>query len=184
MPDGPFMGSGHTTTCFAPSASIPDAPWYCVYTKPQQERATEHRIRVQGSAVWLPLESVRLANRQTVIRPIFQRYLFVQAYPWNVIRNAGGEEMARVLLSPARKPLELPPGELETLFAQCAPNGVIYAPEPREVTRGDRVTIEDGPFTSFSGICRRTSRDRIWILLNLFGRPQEVPFSRRQVELV
>jgi transcription antitermination factor NusG len=46
------------------------------------------------------------------------------------------------------------------------------------------VRVEEGPFSQFSGIVQRTTRERVWILLNLFGRSSEVPFTRDQVELV
>jgi transcription antitermination factor NusG len=69
-------------------------------------------------------------------------------------------------------------------MSQCAPNGVIYPPEAREVTRKDVVRVDAGPFVGFTGICQRTTRERVWILLNLFGRPSEVPFTREQVELI
>lgn len=180
MPDGQLSGIEDVKPCFAPCASIPNQPWQVIHSHPHQERAIEHRIRSQGGVVWWPMESARRSNRQTVLRGIFPRYLFSQNYEWPVVRNAGGEEMGRVLLSPSRIPLNVPATEMAKLFAQCGPNGVVYPPEVRA---RDRVTIAEGPFVGFSGICSRSLRDRIWVLLSLFGRDQEVPFSRQQVEL-
>lgn len=184
MTDAQSYGPERNEPRFVPCASVSDAPWFCVHTKPQLEIATEHRIRVEGFSAWLPLTSVVQKNRQSRIVPVFSRYLFVQNYRWTVVRNAGGEEMASVLRSPSGKPLVVPQAKMDELFAQCKPNGVIYAPEPREITRKDMVRVEDGPFTSFTGICQRTTRDRVWILLSLFGRQSEVPFTRQQVELI
>jgi transcription antitermination factor NusG len=69
-------------------------------------------------------------------------------------------------------------------MAQCGPGGLFHPPEPREVRRRDKVRVEDGPFADFTGFVQRTTRDRVWILLTLLGRPTEVPFTRRQVELL
>lgn len=187
MTDAQLTGSPCIEPHAASSASNP-APWFVVYTKPLQERRTEYRIREEGGTAWLPLEAPpksRKVERERIIRPLFPRYCFVRDYPWLVVRNAGGEEMGQVIVSFAsRRPLALPGGFVEHLMAQCAPNGVMRSPEPREVTRKDTVRVEVGPFADFTGICQRTTRERVWILLNLFGRPSEVPFTRDQVELI
>jgi transcription antitermination factor NusG len=111
--------------------------------------------------------------------------MFAMAYPWLVVRDAGGQELARVLTNPTtRKPLVMPPGAVEALMAQCGTDGLMHPPEPREARRADHVKVEEGPFVGFSGIVQRTTRERVWILLNLFGRQSEVPFTRDQVELI
>lgn len=185
MTDAQSPGTERGASCFQPCASNSTDPWFCVFTRPQLEYATEHRLRSQGASAWLPMEAFRKANRQSVIRVIFPRYLFVQSFPYTVVRNAGGEEMARLLVSSTTgKPIALPAREMAALLIQCAPNGVIYPAEPREVTFKDTVRIEDGPLTGFTGICQRTTRDRVWILLNLFGRQSEVEFARKHVELI
>lgn len=155
-------------------------PWSVVYTGPGLERAAEHRVRQEGFAGWLPLENRRLPDRSWAIRPIFSRYMFVQSYPWLRVMRPGEVQLGVVLTDPAHRPLLVPGEVMAGLFAQCAPNGVIYPPEPREVRRKDKVTIEEGPLKGFSGICQRTSRDRIWVLLATLG---ETVVRRGQVEL-
>ncbi len=187
MPDarvtGPSAQNSGDETC----ANISE-PWFVVYAKPLRERQTLHRIREEGHIAWLPLEAPpkhRKVERERLNRPLFPRYLFVTAYPWLVVRDAGGQELGQVLTSPTtRKPLVLPAGLVDGLMAQCGPGGVFHPPEPREVRRKDMVRVEEGPFSQFSGIVQRTTRERVWILLNLFGRASEVPFTRDQVELV
>lgn len=186
MTDAKPSGSTPMAPGVAPSARLP-GPWFVIYTKPLRERATQHRITEEGGTAWLPLEPPprrRAVERERLIRPLFPRYCFARDYPWLVVRNAGGEEMAQVLTTPNRQPLPLPAGFIETLMAQCGPNGVMRLPEAREVSRRDKVRVETGPFADFSGIVQRTTRDRIWILLTLLGRPTEVPFTRENVELL
>ena len=164
-----------------------NSPWFVCYTKPCAEAATRHRIQEEGGTAWLPLEPPpkrRAVERERTIRPLFPRYVFVRDYRWIVVRNAGGEEMASILTTPTRRPLKLPSGAVELLMTLCDPRGVMHPPTVREVTFKDTVRIETGPFADFVGICQRTTRDRVWILLNLLGRPTEVPFTRQQVELI
>jgi transcription antitermination factor NusG len=130
------------------------------------------------------MQAVKWQNGRTKINPIFPRYLFVQAYRWNVVRDAGRQELGRVITSPTTgKPLSLPPGALDVLLAQCAPNGVIYPAEPRAVRRQDHVRVLAGPLADFHGICERTTRDRVWVLLTVLGRPSSVEFRRENVAL-
>ena len=184
IPAGP-LGS---TKTFCPSASIAGRPWACVYTKPRAEIVAEHRVRAEGFAAWLPMHQVIHRPHRgvpfTTHRPIFPRYLFVQDYRWTVVRNAGGEELGAVLRSPAGVPLSVPESVLEVLWSQCAANGVIYPPEPRQVRRSDTVRVLDGPFAGFAAVCSRTSRERVWLLLSIFGRSSEIDLKRGAVELV
>lgn len=188
MPDAQMTGQAAPIPGALPSARYSGDPWFVVYTLPLRERATEFRLTTEGAVAWLPLEAPpkrQKVERERLIRPLFPRYCFVQAYPWLVVRDAGGQELGTLIASPTtRKPLALPPGAVETLMAQCGPGGVFHPPEPREARRKDAVRVEDGPFAGFTGIVQRTTRERVWILLNLFGRQSEVPFTREQVELV
>jgi len=130
------------------------------------------------------MEEARLANRQTVLRGIFPRYLFVQDYPWRVVRTAGGEEIGRVMVAPATyAPLVVPDAAMRGLFAQCAPNGVIY-PGEVEFQMNALLRVMSGPFSDLIGIYKRKMKDRIWLLLEVMGRPIEVSMPRDSVELV
>ena len=185
---GQTSGADVHSGTFSPSASIPGLPWHVAYTKPQKELATEMKLRQEGAAAWLPMECRTITRQEKRHVPVFPRYLFLQMTGdrprWGyVIRNAGGEELAAVMLSPARSPLVVPDRVMRALWDACAPNGVIYPPEPREVRRNDVVKVLDGPWRDFHGLCRLTTRQRVEALLTLFGRETPVWFRRDQVEL-
>jgi transcription antitermination factor NusG len=180
--------TGHSST-FLPCASVPGLPWLCAYTKPGKELQTELKLWKEGAAAWLPLTVTIWKNQQKRISPIFPRYLFFQMSGerprWGyTIHTEGGEEIATAMKSAAGRPIEVPQAVIDILLAQCAPNGVIYPPEPRETRRGDAVKIENGPFQGFSGIVQRTTRERLFVLMTIFGRSSEVPFLRKQVGLI
>lgn len=178
------MSAATRLSDFAPYNHRPGVPWHCVYSKPQSEVLAEVQLRQQGFVAWFPMESRRLSARQSKIAPLFPRYGFVQFdhdEKWGPIVNTRG--VTELLRSPSGKPLDVPDGVMVALMEQCAPNGVIYPAEPREVQRGDRGQVIVGPFASFAGICTRTSRERVWLLLAIFGS-REVVFERAAVELV
>src|SRR5207245_5195270 len=53
--------------------------WYAVYTQPHAETKAFEHLRRQGYSVYLPRYRTRISHarrRQTVLRPLFPRYLF------------------------------------------------------------------------------------------------------------
>ena len=158
--------------------------WHCYYTKPQKEIATDQALRLQGLETYIPLESFTRADRTRVIRPLFPRYTFARGAAWRiVVRNGAGEEVGQIMRNPASlKPMTVPDAVIDALLAQCGPNRVIYPPPAREMHRGDRGKVLQGPLAAFSGICSRTSRERVWLLLDVMGR-REVSFARSAVEI-
>lgn len=170
-----------------PSAcgSRPDAPWFCIWTKPSQERTALQELRQQGYPTYLPLWLRRVNLRETRIEPLFPRYLFAQPIDglWASMRSTRG--VSDVIRDPTGTPREVPTRAVQALLDQCAPNLVIYPPEPRVIRPGDTaVRALEGPLAGFSGICTKTTRDRVWLLLELLGRPTEVEFNRNAVEVV
>lgn len=165
-----------------PCGRYSDRPWFCVWAKPNQERLAEQSLRENGFPAFLPRHLVRLANRQTRIEPLFPRYLFGQP-------NDEGEWVSMlyrrgvfaVLRNPFGAPHVVPPAVIDSLQAQSV-DGVIMPPEAPELRRSQVGRVTDGPFADFSGLCTRTSADRVWLLLSMLGRPTELSFSRMDVE--
>lgn len=161
-----------------------DKPWYCVWSKPNQERIAEQALRENGFPVFLPRHLVRLANRQTKVEPLFPRYLFGQPNDegqWVPMLYRRG--VFAVLRNPVGVPKSVPPEIVASLRAQSV-DGVIMPAEQPQLRKSHHGRVTDGPFADFSGICTRTSADRVWLLLSMLGRPTEVPFSRMDVEAV
>lgn len=167
---------------FAPCGSHPDAPWLCVYTKPAAERIALQELRQQSFPAYLPLHLVTRPNRETRIEPIFSRYIFAQPFngSWSAILGTRG--VSSVLRTPSGSAQEVPRRAVERLLACCAANGVIYPPEPVEIAPGDALRATTGPFAEWTGVCTRTAKDRIWLLMEIMGRPQEIAFARTSLE--
>ena len=155
------------------------APWHVVWTKPGQEHIADRELRAAGFPTFFPLYGARRAEYV----PMFPRYGFAQPNvdeQWVGMLYTPG--VSGLIRSPLGVPKTVPPRYMAELFAQCAPNGVIYAPGPRLPAKGEAVRVLDGPLAGFTGLCARTSEERVWLLLTLLGRQQEVAFKHNAVE--
>lgn len=169
-----------------PCASV--STWHCVYTKASKELACDSALKRQGYESYLPLYEVVWRDRTKIIRPLFPRYTFVRFSAdaaWrSVIRDSVGQEVGTLMLSlTSRRPLVVPDAVIQSLQSQAEADGVIYPTRPRELQAGDMGRVISGPLAEFSGICARAARDRVWLLLTMFGREQTVPFRREDVEI-
>lgn len=155
------------------------APWHVIWTKPGQAHVADRELRAAGFPTFFPLYGARRA----AYVPMFGRYGFAQPNDddqWVGMLYARG--VAEVLRNGIGIPKTVPQRDMDELFAQCAPNGVIFEPEPERAQKGDTVRVMDGPLAGFTGICARSSEERVWLLLTLLGRSQEVPFTHSAVE--
>jgi len=179
----------NSDTRFLPCASIPSLPWHVAYTKPLREASVVKKLREEGAAVWRPIKLFRGPNRQERYEPMFPRYVLMQMggerLKWGyTIRNQYGYELGNVLRSPAGVPLVIPNAAMELLIRQSDDQGIIHEPVKPEMHCGGLGSVLGGPLASFAGICTRTSRDRVWLLLAVMGGQTEVGFRRDAVELV
>ena len=178
-------GSPAGDSGFLPSGCVSGLPWFCYRTTWQGERLAEIELRRDGFCAWGPQLEVPWQNGQSRLREMFPRYGFVQFDPgegrWPRIFSTRGVEW--LFCTTARRPVRVPQAKLDELFRQCAPNGVIYLERPRRnrFRRGDPVVIQDSasPFDGWRGVCDMTARDRVIVLLSLFGdREVRVGVSR------
>lgn len=181
---------GTLDLCFLPCGSRSGAPWYCIQTHPSAELEADWHLRNQGFATYLPQVQTVRQNRQTKIVPLFPGYLFAQiterSPSWGPMRSTRG--VATVLVMPGTAdPAEVPHAALLEFWRQCEPNGVIYPSKPirppLDLT-GRQVQVTGGPFAALAGICQHSARDRVTILLSIFGRTTAVQVGRSEVKAI
>lgn len=179
MTDAQSPGNERIEPRHKPSGSRSDAPWLCVYTKPQAEIEALQHLRRQGFPVYLPLF---LSDKR--IEPLFARYLFAQPSngSWSAIVSTRG--VASVLRKPDGSAREVPRLAVERLLGLCEINLVIYPPVPIQIDPGTALRVTTTAFAELTGICSRTRDDRVWILMKIMGADREVEFTRAQVELI
>lgn len=164
--------------------------WHVFHCQPRCERMADLALRRLGMETYLPLQLETWHGVQRNIVAVFPRYTFARfdrnQVEWGrqvVIDRGGCGDVGKFLLDPtARMPANIPDAAIDALRAQCRDDGVIYPSEPRQVGRNDAVRVVDGPFADFSGVCSRTSKERVWVLLGIMGG-REVELPRAAVVL-
>ena len=99
--------------------------WYAVYTQPHAEtKALEHILR-QGYSAYLPRYRAQISHarrRQTVLRPLFPRYLFAgidrAAMPWRPILSTFG---VTDIVRAGDEPVPVPPRWAHRDLPRAAP---------------------------------------------------------------
>jgi transcriptional antiterminator RfaH len=166
---------------------IPGRLWYAVHAHPREEaKALGHLVR-QGYRAYLPryTKKIRHARRtETVARPLFPRYLFVNldlaTEGWRSIRSTMG---VVDIVCFGGQPAPLPSGVIEGIKTQEDANGFVQFADQCAFKRGDPVMVLSGPFSQQLGLCDSiTDNQRIAILLDLLGRKVRVVLDVEAVE--
>ena len=153
------------------------ARWYVVHTQPSAEDRATARLETQGYHVFCPRlrKVVRHARKSTAkLAPLFPGYLFlrldISRDRW---RSVNGTRGVVRLLTQGDVPQAVPPGVIEDLQSHADVHGALDLTPPLQA--GQRVRIEDGPFSDFVGTLQRLDgADRVQVLLDLLGRSVSV----------
>jgi transcriptional antiterminator RfaH len=156
---------------------VAEEHWYLVQVKPNGYRLAERNLARQGFTCFQPLARAterRGAQFKSVSRPLFPGYLFVAfdpaRAPWRKINSTAG--VAR-LLSLGSVPREVPRGLVAELRARLDAGGHVVLSDNLSV--GDRVEIQSGPFAGFLGeVARLAPEARAHLLVDLMGRRAQV----------
>ena len=158
--------------------------WYAVHTRPQAEaKALENLLR-QGYEAYLPRYRTEIRHarrRQTVLRPLFPRYLFAgidrEAMRWRPILSTVG---VSDLVRSGDEPLPVAREIVEALRAQEGAGTFDSLAHRRLPPVGELVRISAGAFEDMIGrLIELREQDRVVVLLDLLGRK-----VRAQIEAV
>ncbi len=146
--------------------------WYAVYAQPHWESTAQLRLRAQNFRTFLPLHSKTVHHahkRQTVLAPLFQRYLFVvldlKRDRWRAVNSTRG---VTSLIMHEGLPAPVRSGVIETLLDSSTSEGEVRFCS--EMVPGSRVRLVAGPFAGQLGILRDLSRSgRVRILIEMMG---------------
>ena len=124
--------------------------WYVVHTQPQGEDRADLNLRRQGFVTYLPryLRARRHARRtETVVRPLFPRYLFVAMDVardrWRAVQSTFGVSN---LVAVGNDPIPLPDGVVDEIRAREGEQGFVKLGLPAGVKPGSPVRLVDGVF--------------------------------------
>lgn len=153
--------------------------WYVVHSQPHNERRAELNLQRQGFVTYLPcyLRSRRHARRtETVVRPLFPRYLFVAVDlardRWRAIQSTLG--VCQLVLA-GDEPAPVPDGVVEEIRAREGAEGFVNLGLAAGLRPGSQVQLVDSIFAHHDGVIDRIADDRrIAVLLELLGREVRV----------
>jgi transcription antitermination factor NusG len=156
--------------------------WLCVRTAFSAEIVADQALRAMGFCTWLPLHLSRER-----LRPLFPRYLFVQADLgadlWRGIYRCRGVDT--ILGTRLERPACVPAAALQALWSLCAADGVMspeQEPHPAAlIPEGAAVVLTAGPMTDLRGICRWSNARRVRLLVEIMGRGVAITVPREHV---
>lgn len=154
-----------------------DERWFVAQTLHRRERLAALHLGAQRFRVFLPRfrKTVRHARRlREVVAPVFPGYIFLvldtERDRWRSINATFG--VAR-LISARGRPVPVPGGTVEAMFAAMDPAGLIRL--GGELKPGQAVRVVAGPFAGGLGVLERLDgRERVRVLLQIMGG--EAPF--------
>ena len=158
--------------------------WWCLHTKPRQEKATARDLRAQRIAYYLPQvvhEDRTPQGRKTrSILPLFTSYLFFLGDERERVLTLKGNRLVRVIDVPDQEAIHHDLRQVHQMLA----SGLIVAPEPTAPV-GAKVRIMTGPLTGIEGrVIRRGKRDQFVAVVHFLGSGATVDLEDWQVEQV
>jgi transcriptional antiterminator RfaH len=160
--------------------------WYVVQTHPNAEmRAAEH-LRRQGFEVYMPrCRKLRRHARktETVVRPLFPRYLFVApgkaSEGWHAVRSTVG---VSTIVGSELGPTRVRDTVMQDLRQREDEAGFFQSdPRPR-FSPGEKLRLLDGALSLCVGLFESmTDNDRVSVLLEMLGRSVRVVVNYEDV---
>jgi len=172
--------------------------WYIVHVysgfEDKVKRNLDERIEALGQKesfgkILVPTEQVielRKGQKKTSSRKFYPGYILVQMAlnkdTWHLVNDTakvtgfvGGEI----------NPTPISDEEAERIVRQME-EGVIRPKQRYSFEEGDDVRVVDGPFTNFQGVVEemKPDKEKLRVLINIFGRPTPVELDFIQVNKI
>jgi transcription antitermination factor NusG len=162
----------------------PDGLWWCLHTKPRQEKATARDLRENGVVYYLPqvVKESRTpqGRRLKSVVPLFAGYLFLHGDANDRLAAFRGDRLVNVLAVVDQEGLVRDLRQVYTMLS----SGLAVSSEPM-IPVGAKVRITSGPLTGIIGtVIRRGNRDQFVAVVNFLGRGATVDLEDWQVEQV
>lgn len=166
--------------------ALPGSRWYVVQTRPHAERKAVAHLTRQGFEIYLPRYEKRRRHArrvENVTAPLFPSYLFVAfdvaVQRWRCIQSTIGVVQ---LVCNGDVPAIVPCRIVDELKTKEDERGLIRLDTRPCFTRGDKVRVVDGVFSSCLGLFDGMSgSERVAILLDLLGRKVRVAIDVEDV---
>ena len=151
--------------------------WYLIHTKIRQEQLALDNLERQGYTCFLPqmrAEKLRSGRLQTVLEPLFPRYLFIQldtglaAQSWAPIRSTLG--VSRLVM------FGQTPGKVSEALVNDIKAQSLHTDVQPHFVPGQSVHITSGPFAGLQAVYQMANgEERVMVLLHILSK--QVPLS-------
>jgi transcriptional antiterminator RfaH len=187
MPILPAEPDCHPTNLWDEAATMTDrqgAVWWCLHTKPRQEKATARELRKHQVVYYLPLVTKETrtpqGRRMQSVTPLFAGYLFLHGDANDRLLALRGNRLVHVLEVADQERLVHDLRQVHQMLS----SGLPVSPEAA-VPVGATVRITNGPLTGITGtVIRRGNRDQFVAVVKFLGRGATVDLEDWQVEQV
>jgi transcription antitermination factor NusG len=161
-----------------------EAVWWCLHTRPRQEKATARELRKLTVTFFLPqvLKEDRTPQGRKIrsVVPLFPSYLFLLGDHNDRLSALRGNRLVSVLEVSDQESLERDLRQIQRMLSSGLPVQSELA-----VPVGSRVRITSGPLTGIEGIViRRGKRDQFAAIVRFLGRGATVDLQDWQVEQI
>lgn len=166
--------------------------WHVAQVKPFCEMVAENGLRNKGFQPFNPkvyTQKIVRGARTWTERPYLPGYIFIRFDPvedvtWPTINCVRG--IQTLLYSAHEKPAPIRDVAMAVLLDRCNGDRVkaedIDAALLKVVPIGSDVRVAEGPFEGFVGKVTWSDRDRVRVVLSLFGRKTPTLLSSKDVE--
>ncbi|SIO61519.1 transcriptional antiterminator RfaH [Singulisphaera sp. GP187] len=159
-----------------------DRLWWCLHTKPRQEKMLARSLRARGVAHYLPqvTQETRTPGGRRICStvPLFPGYLFLYGDDHDRGEAIQGNHLANMLEIWDQDGVERDLRRVHRMLSV----GMAITPEPTYLV-GDLVRILSGPLRGLVGtVTRRDGRDRFVAVVQFLGRGAAVDLQDWQVE--
>jgi len=162
----------------------PDELWWCLHTKPRQEKAVARALRLRDITYYLPqavkVDRTPQGRKIRSVIPLFTGYLFLRGNEYARIEALRTDRLANVLEIYDQDTLI---NDLRQVHQMLA-SGLTVLPE-LVVPVGTRIRIKTGPLMGMTGtVIRRSKRDHFVAVVQFLGRGATVELEDWQVEKI
>jgi transcription antitermination factor NusG len=161
-----------------------EAVWWCLHTKPRQEKATARELGALGAVYYLPqvLKETRTPKGRKIqsVVPLFTSYMFLKGDVNDRLLALRGHRLVSVIEVIDQEALARDLHQVYTVLRSGLP-----VTSEDAVPVGATVRIMTGPLTGMVGkVVRRAKRDQFVAVVRFLGRGAMVDLQDWQVEQV
>lgn len=161
-----------------------DARWWCLHTKPRQEKAVARDLQDAKVGFYLPQVNNERRTPQgrkvTSLLPLFTGYLFLKGDEEDRMTAMHGNRLANVLQVFDQETLDKDLRDIHKFLS----SGLPVSAEPRAVP-GTKVEVKSGPLAGLAGtVVRRGNGNHFVAMVQFLSRGASVELQDWQVELM